>query len=77
VLITKKDDTTVVGILKSEAGDELSILIQDEDGFKTVKVKKADVKAREKGLSGMPAGIADILPKQDIRDVIEFLMTLK
>ena len=77
VLITKKDDTTVAGILKSEAGDELSILIQDEDGFKTVKVKKADVKAREKGLSGMPPGIADILPKQDIRDVIEYLMTLK
>jgi quinoprotein glucose dehydrogenase len=77
VLITKKDDTTVAGILKSEAGEELSILIQDEDGFKTVKVKKADVKGREKGLSGMPPGIAEILPKQDIRDVIEFLMTLK
>lgn len=77
VLITKKDDTTVGGILKSEAGDELSILFQDEDGFKTVKVKKADVKNREKGLSGMPPGLADVLPKQDIRDVIEYLMTLK
>ncbi len=77
VLITKKDDTTVAGILKSEAGEELSILIQDEDGFKTVKVKKTDVKGREKGLSGMPPGLADILPKQDIRDVIEFLSTLK
>jgi quinoprotein glucose dehydrogenase len=77
VLVTKKNDTTVAGILKSETADEFGILVQDEDGFNIVKVKKADVKAREKGMSGMPPGFADILPKQDIRDIIEFLTTLK
>ena len=77
VLVTKKNDTTVAGILKTETKDELGILVQDEDGFNIVKVKTADVKAREKGMSGMPPGFADVLPKQDIRDIIAFLSTLK
>lgn len=77
VLVTKKDNTTVAGILKTETPTELGIMVQDEDGFHVIKVKTSDVKSREKGMSGMPPGFADILPKQDIRDIIAFLSTMK
>lgn len=77
LLISKKDGGSVAGIFKGETADELTLLVQEEGGIQLVKVKKADIKNREKGLSGMLAGLGDILPKQDIRDLVEFLSTLK
>ncbi len=77
LLISKKDGGSVAGIFKGETADELTLLVQEEGGTQLVKIKKADIKNREKGLSGMVAGLGEILPKQDIRDIIEFLNTLK
>jgi hypothetical protein len=36
-------------------------------------LKKADIKARERGLSGMPEELRQVLSKQDLRDLVEFL----
>jgi len=77
LLIAKKDGGSVAGIFKAETADELTLVVQEEDGMKLVKIKKADIKNREKGLSGMVAGLGEILPKQDIRDIVEYLSTLK
>ena len=42
-----------------------------------MKIKKADVAKREKGLSSMLPELGTILTKQDLRDVIEYLANLK
>ena len=74
VLITHKNGRQVAGIVRSETVGELTIL-SPEDGM--VTVNKADVRAREKGLSGMPEGLADAIGARDLRDVVEYLSTLK
>lgn len=74
VLVTLKNDTAYAGVIKSETDAELEIN-SPEDGL--IKVKKADIKSREKGLSGMPEGFADQLSRQDLRNLVEFLASLK
>ena len=74
VVLVLKSRQSVAGILKSET-PELITLNSPEDGI--VKVKKADITKREKGLSGMPAELANVLTKRDLRDLIEFLGSLK
>ena len=51
------------------------MIISPEDGM--VTVKKADVKSREKSPSGMLEGVADAIGARDLRDVIEYLSSLK
>ncbi len=74
VVVVLKSGQAVAGILKSET-PEILTLNSPEDGI--VKVKKGDIVKREKGLSGMPAELANVLSKRDLRDLIEFLSTLK
>ncbi|MFN0066683.1 MAG: c-type cytochrome, partial [Limisphaerales bacterium] len=73
-LLTLKNGAVFAGLVKSETETEL-VLNNPEDGDQVVK--KADIELREAGLSGMPEGFADILTRQELRDVIEFLGTLK
>jgi hypothetical protein len=40
-------------------------------------LKKSDVQSRQKALSPMPEGMGQILSKSDLRDLIEFLSSLK
>ena len=40
-------------------------------------VKTSDVRTRERGLSPMPEGMGQILSKQDLRNLVEFLSGLK
>ncbi len=74
-IITRKNGDAVAGTVRSETAAEI-VLINPEDGS-DVHIPKADVKAREKGVSGMPEGLAGALTRQELRDVIEFLGTLK
>jgi quinoprotein glucose dehydrogenase len=74
LLVTMKDGRTFAGLLKSEAGDDL-VLNSPEDGI--VKLKKADIQSREKGLSAMPEALTSILSKKELRDLIEFLASSK
>lgn len=69
-----KDGALLSGLVKSETAEEL-LLHHAEEGDRTVR--KADIELREPGLSGMPEGFADILTPFELRDVIEFLGTLK
>jgi quinoprotein glucose dehydrogenase len=70
VLVNLKNGTAYAGVIKSETADVLE-LNSPEDGL--VKVKKADIESREKGLSGMPDGFGDLLTKQELRNLIEYL----
>ncbi len=74
VIVTLKNGNEVAGMLKGETDAELEIN-SPEDGL--VKVKKADIKERLKGPSGMLEGIPDLIGKRDLRDVLEYLSTLK
>jgi quinoprotein glucose dehydrogenase len=74
VLVTLKNGQVYAGILKSEDANEL-VINSPEDGI--LKVKKVEIESRQKGLSPMPEGIGTILSKQDIRNLVEFLATLK
>jgi quinoprotein glucose dehydrogenase len=74
VLVTLKNGTSYAGLLKSETDAEL-VINSPEDGLLTVK--KADVKSRDRGLSAMPEELGNILSKSDLRNLIEFLSTLK
>jgi quinoprotein glucose dehydrogenase len=73
-LISLKNGTAYAGIVKSQTDTEL-VLISPEDG--EVKLKKSDIASRDTGLSGMPEGFGQMLSRQELRDVIEFLGTLK
>ncbi len=77
LLVRMKDGRVFAGILKSENADEL-VLNSSEDGvYSLVKVQKAGIQSREHALSGMPEGLGKILSKEDIRDLVEFLATVK
>ena len=73
-LVKMKNGQVYAGLLKSEDANEM-VLNSPEDGI--IKLKKSDIQSREKGLSPMPEGMGSILSKQDIRDLVEFLATLK
>jgi quinoprotein glucose dehydrogenase len=73
-MITLNDGQTYAGVVKSENDTEL-VVISPEEG--DVTLKKASVQTREKGLSGMPEGFGSLLTPLELRDVVEFLGTLK
>ena len=74
VLVTTKNEVTYAGTLKSETDTMLEIN-SPEDGL--LQVKKADIKTRQRGLSAMPEGVANLLTKEELRDLIEYLATSK
>ena len=70
VLVNLKNGNAYAGVIKSESGDILEIN-SPEDGL--VKVKKAEIASREKGLSGMPEGFGELLTKRELRDLLAYL----
>ncbi len=74
VVVTMKDRNVYAGILKKETADELEIN-SPEDGPMTLK--KADIEKRERGQSGMPEELRQVLSKRDLRNLVEFLSELK
>jgi quinoprotein glucose dehydrogenase len=73
-LVTLKNGVSYAGVIKSDTADTLE-LNSPEDGL--LQLKKSEIQAREKGLSGMPEGLVDQLSRQDLRNLIEFLASLK
>ena len=73
-MITMKNGAAYAGVVKTE-NDSTLVLLSPEDG--EVNLKKSDIASRDKGLSGMPEGLGQLLSRQELRDVIEFLGTLK
>jgi quinoprotein glucose dehydrogenase len=74
VLVTLKSGTSYAGVIKTDNANEL-VINSPEDGL--VTVKKSDIQSRDKGLSPMPEGMGQVLSKQDLRDLVEFLSGLK
>ncbi len=74
LIVTTKDGTAFAGIVKSENDKEL-VLNSPEDGI--VTIKKENITGRQRGQSAMPEGLAAILSKQDLRNLVEYLSSLK
>ncbi len=74
VLVETKEGDYYAGVLKSETEEEL-VINSPEEGIITVKA--ADVISREKGLSGMPEGMDQMLSRQDLRNLVAFLRAQK
>jgi quinoprotein glucose dehydrogenase len=74
VLVSLKNGTAYAGIVKSEDSNNL-VVNSPEDGI--VTIRKADIQSRNLGLSAMPEGMAALLGRKDLRDLIEFLATQK
>jgi quinoprotein glucose dehydrogenase len=62
------------GVIKADTNDEL--IIDSGDGA-TIHLAKKEIESRTKGLSPMPQDISKTLSKRDVRDLVEFLSTLK
>jgi quinoprotein glucose dehydrogenase len=75
VLIEMKGGQTYAGIVKSQDDKELNLFSIEDNGL--VKLKKADIKTMVKGQSPMPEGMGNILSKQDLRNLVEYLATQK
>jgi quinoprotein glucose dehydrogenase len=73
-IVTMKSGATYAGVVKSETAEAIEIN-SPEDGL--VKLKKADIQTRERGPSAMPEELRQILTKQEMRHLVEYLATLK
>jgi quinoprotein glucose dehydrogenase len=69
-----KGGTVHGGTVVRETAGRLTLRLPD--GAR-VTVDKADIKSREPGVSGMPDGFGQILSKRDLRNLVEFLASLR
>jgi quinoprotein glucose dehydrogenase len=75
VLLTLADGKMVVGLLNADDGQELTI-VSAADG-KREKVRKDLVKEKTTVPSAMPPGLGEVLGRRALRDVVEYLATVK
>lgn len=74
VVVTLKSGGVAAGIVASETGDTLTLRNTDN---KLVEVKKTDIAKREGAPSGMPEIFGAVLTKSELRDVVEYLSSLR
>jgi quinoprotein glucose dehydrogenase len=74
IVVTLKNGTVAAGIVARETADTLALRNTDN---KLVEVAKADITKRESAPSGMPEIFQTILTKTQVRDVVEYLVSLK
>ena len=73
VIVTLTDGSVHAGILKADSAEELTLM--PPTGI-LEKLPKSQIKTRESGPSGMPP-LAAVLSKREIRDLVEYLSSLK
>lgn len=73
ILVTD-DGRSVAGIVRSESPEEIVILTGDG---REERVPTSSVEERSEGASAMPADLADRLSPRELRDLVEWLATLR
>ena len=73
-ILLLKSDAVETGRVEKDDGRELSLILPDGS---RKKVKLDDIKARKAGLSAMPEDALKALSKRDVRDLVEYLSTLR
>ncbi|HYE33457.1 MAG TPA: PVC-type heme-binding CxxCH protein [Methylomirabilota bacterium] len=74
VSLALKDGRSLAGSVQAETETELT-LNSGEDGI--IKVSKADIARREANLSPMPEALPELMTPRELRDLVEYLTTLK
>jgi quinoprotein glucose dehydrogenase len=74
VILTLRNGTVYAGIVERET-DHILVLNSPEDG--SVTMSKADIVSRKTGLSGMPERMDELLTRQELRSLVEFLARQK
>ncbi len=74
VLITTEEGQVISGVLRSEDADSLQLIKADGT---PVTIAKSNIESRTASASAMPADLAGKLSKSELRDLIEFLSSLK
>jgi quinoprotein glucose dehydrogenase len=73
-LLTLKNGDSHAGIVKSETAGALELRAFDGT---ILKLAKAEIASRDRGVSGMPEGFAEILTRRELRDLVAYLSGLK
>ena len=74
IVLTLKSGGSAAGIVASETADSLTLRATDNQ---LVAVQKANIAKRDSAPSGMPEIYGAILTKSEIRDLVEYLSTLR
>ena len=64
----------ISGMIRGEDDDSYRLMLSTGE---TITVQKDDIDAQAKGQSGMPSDLTKFLSKREIRDLVEYLTTLK
>ena len=70
VVLNLNDDTSVMGVVLREDATAV-VLSSPEDG--EVRVSLSKIRSRQRALSAMPEEFRQVLTKQELRDLVEFL----
>lgn len=73
-LVTTRTGGLFAGVVRKETEGSLTLLTPDEG---EVTLDKKDIRTRNRGPSGMPEGFGEVLTRFELRDLVEFLGTLK
>ena len=74
VVVTRRDGSSAAGIVASETDAVLTL--RDAEN-RLIEVRKSDITRREGAPSGMPEVYATLLTKTELRDVVEYVASLK
>lgn len=74
VLLRLANGSTVTGVLRGDDGKEVKIITAEG---KQITVKTEDIEERKSTKSAMPEDLPTKLTKREIRDLVEFLSSLK
>ena len=74
VILAMADGKIHAGIVKQDEGEQLRLQLPDG---RLVAVNKSEIEERTVGKSGMPEDLVKKLTKFEIRDLVEYLSTLK
>lgn len=74
VLFSLSNGKTVLGILRAETAKE--VILMTHEG-KLLTIAKVDIEERKQGLSAMPADLHKLLSPRELRDLVEYLSSLK
>jgi hypothetical protein len=66
----------VAGLLKKESPAEL-VIQAPVPGAPATPVRRSDVKTLDNAPSGMPPNFADLLSKTELRDILEYVASLR
>lgn len=73
--LTLQNGTAYSGVVKGEDAEEIRLDSPEDGGL--IRIRKTEVTSRRAGLSAMPEGSAQFLSKRELRDLVEYLASLK